>query len=121
MLDEIRKIESLIDEGKRYVQTRIDEMKLSAADKSARLLSLTVSVFLTAAVFFLFFVLISVALALFVGDWLGSKGLGSLIVSVFSLLAALWIWSKRERWIRRPIRNALLRVLFEEEKKDERS
>jgi hypothetical protein len=119
MLDEIRKIESLIDEGKRYVQTRIDEMKLSAADKSARILSLAVSVFLTAAVFFLFFVLIAVALALFVGDWLGSRGLGFLIVAVISLLAAFWIWVMRERWIRRPIRNALLRVLFEEENKHE--
>ena len=118
MLDEIRKIESLIDEGKRYVQTRIDEMKLAAADKSARILSLTVSVFLTAAVFFLFFVLITVALAFFVGDWLGSRGLGFLIVSGLTLLSAIWIWSLRERWIRRPIRNALLRVLFEEEKKD---
>jgi O-antigen/teichoic acid export membrane protein len=101
------------------VQTRIDEMKLSAADKSARILSLTVSVFLTAAVFFLFFVLIAVALALFVGDWLGSRGLGFLIVAVISLLAAFWIWVMRERWIRRPIRNALLRVLFEEENKHE--
>lgn len=119
MLDEIRKIESLLEEGKQYMQTRLDELKLSAADKSARLLSLTVSVFLTAAVFFLFFVLIAVALALFVGDWLGSRGLGFLIVSVLSLLAALWIWSMRERWIRRPIRNALLRVLFEEDKKHE--
>jgi hypothetical protein len=121
MLDEIGKIESLIDEGKRYVQTRLDEMKLSAADKSARLLSLTVSVFLTAAVFFLFFVLISVALAFFIGDWLGSRPIGFLIVAGIGLLGALWIWSMRETWIRRPIRNALLRVLFEEEKKHEES
>jgi hypothetical protein len=40
-------------------------------------------------------------------------------VAVLSLLAALWIWVMRERWIRRPIRNALLRVLFEEENKHE--
>lgn len=117
MFDEIRKVESLIDEGKRYVQTRIDELKLAAADKSSRLLSLTVAVFLTAGVFFLFFVLLTVALAFFVGDWLGSRGLGFMIVAGVVLLFALWIWSKRERWIRRPIRNALLRVLFDEEKK----
>ena len=117
MFDEIRKVESLIDEGKRYVQTRIDELKLTAADKSSRLLSLTVAVFLTAAVFFLFFVLFAVALAFFLGDWLGSRGLGFMIIAGLTLLFALWIWGKRERWIRRPIRNALLRVLFEDEKK----
>lgn len=117
MFDEIKKVESLIDEGKRYVQTRIDELKLAAADKSSRLLSLTVAIFLTAAVFFLFFVLITIALAFFVGDWLGSRGSGFLIVSALALLGALWIWVKRERWIRRPIRNALLHVLFDEEKK----
>jgi hypothetical protein len=119
MLDEIRKIESLIEDGKQYVQTRLDEMKLAAADKSSRLLSLTVSVFLTAAVFFLFFVLIAVAGALFLGDWLGSRSLGFLIVAGLVLLATLWIWYKREYWIRRPIRKALLRVLFDEEKKDD--
>ncbi len=117
MFDEIKKVESLIDEGKRYVQTRIDELKLAAADKSSRLLSLTVAIFLTAAVFFLFFVLLATASAFFVGDLLGSRGLGFLIVSGVVLLSALWIWSKREKWIRRPIRNALLRVLFDEEKK----
>jgi len=75
MFDELRKIESLIEEGKQYLQTRVDQLKLSAADKSARLLSLTVSVFLTAAVFFLFFVLIAVPVLFFwgigwvVGDW----------------------------------------------------
>jgi hypothetical protein len=116
MLDEIRKIESLIEDGKQYVQTRIDEMKLTAADKSSRLLSLTVSVFLTVAVFFLFFVLIAVAAALFLGNWLGSLGLGFLIVAGLVLLATAWIWFKREHWIRRPIRKALLRVLFDEEK-----
>ena len=117
MFDEIRKVESLIDEGKRYVQTRIDELKLAAADKSSRLLSLTVAIFLTATVFFLFFVLFAVALAFFVGDWLGSRGLGFLIIAGSTLLFAGWVWVKRERWIRRPIRNALLRVLFEDEKK----
>ena len=121
MLDEIRKIESLIEDGKQYVQTRIDEMKLVAADKSSRLLSLTVSIFLTAAVFFLFFVLIAVAVALFIGDWLGSRGLGFLLVSGLVLLTSLWIWIKRERWIRRPIRKALLRVLFDDEEHTNRS
>lgn len=119
MFDELRKIESLIDEGKQYLQTRLDQLKLSAADKSARLLSLTVSVFLTAAVFFLVFVLIAVAGAFFLGDWLGSRGLGFLLMALLTLLLAGWVWSRRERWIRRPIRNALLRVLFEEEKKHE--
>ena len=119
MFDEIRKIESLIDEGKQYLQTRIDQLKLSAADKSARLLSLAVSVFLTAAVFFLFFVLLAVSAALFIGDWLGSPAWGFLFVAFVSLLLAVWVWSRREKWIRRPIRNALLRVLFEEEKKHE--
>ena len=117
MFDEIRKVESLIDEGKRYVQTRIDELKLVAADKSSRLLSLTVAIFLTAAVFFLFFVLLTISLAFFIGDILGSRALGFVLVSVVVLLCALWIWICREKWIRRPIRNALLRVLFDEEKK----
>lgn len=119
MFEEIRKIESLIDEGKQYLQTRLDQLKLSAADKSARLLSLAVSVFLTAGVFFLFFVLLAVSAALFVGDWLGSRGLGFLFISFLSLLLAVWVWSRREKWIRRPIRNALLRILFDEEKKHE--
>ena len=121
MFEEIRKIESLIEDGKEYVQTRIDEIKLAAADKSSRVLSLTVSVFLTAAVFFLFFVMISVAAALFLGDWLGSRGLGFLIVAGLVLLATLWIWFKREHWIRRPIRKALLRVLFDEEEHHDKS
>jgi hypothetical protein len=42
-----------------------------------------------------------------------------LIVAGLVLLATLWIWYKREYWIRRPIRKALLRVLFDEEKKDD--
>jgi len=66
-------------------------------------------------VFFLFILLASVAAAIAVGQWLDSMWLGFLIVAGLVLLLGLVLWLAKDRLLRIPIMNALLKIFFEKE------
>lgn len=106
------KIEELADNVKEYVNTRIESAKLSIAEKSSAVIA-NVLAGMVLAVFFLFFIIFgSTALALGLGDWIGSTWAGFLIVAGLYLLGGIVAWTAREKIIRLPIMNALIKRLF---------
>lgn len=119
MSDEFKKAESLLEQLKAYVNTRVSQAKLSVAEKASRLAATMIAMLVCALVFFLFLVLVCVAGAIAIGQWLGSIWLGFLIMGGLVLLVMLLIWLMRERLLRIPIMNALIEALFEKEDDDE--
>ena len=115
MKEEFRKIEETVDHLKRYVNTKISQVKLGAAEKTSDILSVLIARALVAIVFFFFVLLASEALAYGLGEYLGKNWLGFLIVAAFYLLAGVIIWKTRERTLRIPIMNSLIRRLFTKE------
>jgi len=118
--EQSKKIADLADNLKAYVQTRIEQAKLSIADKVSRLIA---DILAVAIVFFIasFFILLaSMALAFALGRWMNDTALGFAIVSLLYLLLGIFVWTKRDRLLRIPILNALIGSLFskEEDKKD---
>ena len=120
MSEEFNKFESLAEQLKAYVNTRVSQVKLSLAEKLSNLAATMIAMLLSALVFFLFLTLFCVAAALLIGQWLGSLWLGFLIVSGFVLLTGLIIWLAKDRLFRIPIMNALIEALFENEEDDEK-
>ena len=120
MSAEFNKFESLAEQLKAYVNTRVAQVKLSVAEKLSNVAATVIAMLLAALVFFLFLTLFSVAMALLIGEWLGSLWLGFLIVSGFVLLTGLIIWLAKDRLFRIPIMNALIEALFENEEDDEK-
>lgn len=120
MSEEFNKFESLADQLKAYVNTRVSQAKLSIAEKVSNLAAVLIAMLMSALVFFLFLTLLCVAVALLIGQWLGSAWLGFLIVAGVVLLLGLILWLVKDRLFRIPIMNALIEAMFENEEEDEK-
>jgi len=108
------KIEELADNIKQYVNTRIDAAKLTAAEKSSAIIANSIAGFIVAAVFMFFIVFASIALSFLLGDWMGKTWAGFLIVAGLYLVIGIIVWTAREKIIRLPIMNAIIKQLFGE-------
>ena len=113
------KIEELAGNIKKYVNTRIDAAKLSAAEKSSAMISNLIAGLFVAGVFLLFIIFASIALALLVGIWIGKIWAGFLVVAGLYMLLGLVVWTAREKIIRLPIMNALIKQFFGEEDEED--
>lgn len=120
MSEDFKKVESLVNELKEYVNTRVAQTKLSVAEKLSGIVAYMISILMAALVFFLFLVLISVAAAIVIGQWLDNTWLGFIIVACLCLLLGLILWLAKDKLVRKPIMNALIKVLFENDSDDEK-
>jgi hypothetical protein len=114
MSEELNRIEALVEKLKNYLNTRLAELKLSTAEKTARVLSIMIAVLLAALMFFLFLTIVMIGVALLIGEWLNNYWLGFFITAGIILICATIGWQTRDRWLRIPIMNLLLAVFFNE-------
>ncbi len=106
------KAEELADTIKEYVNTRIESVKLNVAEKSSVVIANVLAGMVLAVVFLFFIIFASTALAFGLGEWIGRTWAGFLIVGCLYLLAGIVVWYAREKIIRMPIMNALIKQLF---------
>jgi uncharacterized membrane protein YdbT with pleckstrin-like domain len=107
--------EGLVGQIGEYVEIRMEEVKLDVMDKSSTVMASVIS---RALVFFLivFVVLFaSTAVAFVLGEIWGRIWLGFLVVSGLYVVLALLAWGTKERTIRIPIFNSLLKHLTKED------
>ena len=117
--EEFRKAEEMAEHVKDYVNTRIDQVKLSMAEKVSKVMAALIAGMFVVVLFFLFVVFGSIAAAYAIGLWLGKMWLGFLIIAVFYLLVGIITWLAKERLLRIPIMNAIIRQLFHSEDNEE--
>jgi ABC-type multidrug transport system permease subunit len=120
MSEDFKKVESLVNDLKEYVNIRVAQAKLSIAEKLSRILAYMVSILMAALVFFLFLVLVSIAAAIAIGQWLENIWLGFIIVACLCLLLGLLLWVAKDKLVRKPIMNAFIKVLFENDSDNEK-
>ena len=119
MSEEFKKIESLVERLKEYVNTRVALAKLSVAEKISKVAALMISLLMSALIFFLFLVLASMAGAIAIGQQLNNMWLGFLIMAGIILFTGILLWTLKDKLIRLPIMNMLVKALFDKEKEDE--
>ena len=107
------KIEELASHTKDYIKAQIDLAKLTAAEKISLLLSGIISGIIAAFFFILVIVFGSVAAAYALSAWIGAGYAGFLIVAAFYLVVGMVLWLTRDRLIRIPIMNSIIRQLFQ--------
>jgi Zn-dependent protease with chaperone function len=112
--------ETFVDQVKEYVNTRLAQLKLSFAEKTSKVMAVMIAVVLSALVFFLFLLLICIAGAIVIGQWLENSWLGFVIVAGIVLIAGFILWIFKDSLIRKPIMNVLIKTMFdkEEDEKD---
>ncbi len=113
--------EELAGNIKAYVNARIDEVKFDVAEKTSNLLSNLIAGLIVSIIFLFFILFASVALSICLGEWMGHRWAGYLCVALFYFVMGMVVWMSREKLIRLPIMNSLIRQLFkrDEENKEQ--
>jgi putative superfamily III holin-X len=120
MAEDFNNADGFVDQVKEYVNIRLSQLKLLFAEKTSKVMAVIIAVVLSALVFFLFFVLICIAGAIAIGQWLESFWLGFLIVAGIVLLAGFILWMSKDSLIRKPIMNALIKIMFDDKDENEK-
>ena len=100
---------------KDYINTRLDILKLSVAEKGSMILAMIISRVLIGLFFSMALLFGSFAGAYALSDWLGPRYIGFLIVAAFYVIIGIILWLNHEKLIRVPIMNGIIRQLFKNE------
>ena len=115
MEDKTTPVEDLIEKAQTYFKTSVQLIKLKATDKLAEIISNLASGFIIVIILALFFVNLNIAIALLIGDLLGKPWMGFILVSLIYAIIGFIIYLFRNKWIKRPICNSLIKELISEE------
>lgn len=112
-------IDEVKNEFEDYVDKRISLLKLHLVEELSRFTAgFAVKLGILYLLFFVFMFL-SLAAAFFLGDLLGSNGLGFTLVAGFYLLLAVIFWLSRRIWVEKPIIQAFIKIFFPKFEDDE--
>jgi hypothetical protein len=113
MEDQANLIESLIEKGEQYGKTSLELLKLKTLDKSADVTSTLVSWLIVVIFAVLFFLILNIGVALWLGDLLGKSYYGFFVVSGFYAVLALVFWIFRKQLIKKPINESIITQVLE--------
>jgi ABC-type multidrug transport system permease subunit len=102
----------LFEKAGDYVETRLDLMKMQAADKSADIISSLISKLIVLLILSIFFIIVNIGIALLAGEWLGKTYYGFFAVAAFYLIVGLIFHLMRHKWIKDPIGDKIVAKFF---------
>lgn len=105
--------ESLIEKGEQYGKTTIELLKLKTLDKSADVVSNLVSWLIVVIFAVLFFLILNIGVALWIGELLGKSYYGFFVVSGFYALLALVFGIFRKQLIKMPVNETIINQVLE--------
>jgi len=112
MEDQKTDIDILLSDAGDFIETRTRLWKYkgieSLADVSGELVSGLAMIVITSFVIITF----SIGFALLIGEWLGKYFYGFFIMGGFYGLVALLIYARREKWLKDPFSNMLIRKIL---------
>lgn len=112
-------IDEVKNEFEDYVDKRISLLKLHLVEELSRFTAgFAVKLGILYLLFFVFMFL-SLAAAFFLGDLLGSNGLGFTLVAGFYLLMVVIFWLSRRIWVEKPVIQAFIKIFFPKFEDDE--
>jgi len=106
-------IESLIEKGEQYGKTTLELLKLKTLDKSADVVSNLVSWLIVFIFAVLFFLILNIGVALWLGELLGKSYYGFFVVSGFYALLALIFGIFRKQIVKNPVNNSIITQVLE--------
>lgn len=106
-------IEELIKRSEQYGKTTLELVKLKTLDKSSDVISNLVSWIVIAVLAVLFFLILNIGIALWLGEIMGKSYLGFFVVSGFYALLALIFGIFRKQLIKDPLNNSIIEQVLE--------
>ena len=102
-------IESLIERGGDYLETRLELLKLQAVGKASEATSGLISGVIVFSLLALCFLILNIGIALLLGDVLGRSYYGFFVLSGFYLVTGLIFYAMRHKWIKEPVANNMIK------------
>lgn len=101
-------IEALIEKGEQYGKTTLELLKLKTLEKSSDVVSDLASWIIIVIFVSLFFLVLNIGVALWIGDLLGKSYQGFFIIAGFYALLALLFSVFRKQLIKNPVNNSIV-------------
>jgi hypothetical protein len=115
-MEEKNKLEKMFTDIKEYAETRLDIVVLDAQDKATHVISSIASAAIMGTLGLLILMFLSIGAAWSLGEYLESPSIGFFSVAGFYLLVALILFLNREKWIKLPIINSIIKkITFHED------
>ena len=111
-MEEFKKVEHLVEHLKEYLDTRISVVKLEIAERVSRVIAWAIAAVFIFFVLLIVIVFLGLSAAHAVGDALGRPFLGYLVIGALYLLVAYVVWWRKEKLLRIPLMNAIIRQMF---------
>lgn len=114
-----KKLVSLIDDLKEYVNLKIQLLKLTVAEKAAHAMASLIATIVLILLAFVVLLFGSLAVAFLLGECLNSYAAGFGIVAGFYLLIALIILLTKKKIIEKPLMDKFISLLLKKHSEDE--
>lgn len=110
-MEGLNKVEQILSNVKEYAETRFDLVAINTQDKVSDVLSSIASVVVVSilSLFIVFFG--SVGVAWWIGQLAHNPSIGFFSVAGFYLLVTIIVYVNRDKWIKLPIINSLLKKI----------
>lgn len=109
-------IDILLSDAGDYIETRASLWKLKTVDTLSDSVSEIASGLGIISIVGLFVLIMSIGIALLIGDWLGKNFYGFFIIGGLYGIAGLVCYAFRDRWLKEPVGNMLVRKLLKHKK-----
>ncbi|MCW3072508.1 MAG: hypothetical protein JWO44_2398 [Bacteroidetes bacterium] len=110
-MEETNKLEKMFTDIKDYAETRLDIVVLNTQDKATNVISSMASAVILGTLGLFILLFLSVGAAWSLGEYLHSPSIGFFSIAGFYLLVALVLFLNRDKWIKMPIINAILKKI----------
>lgn len=110
-MEEKNKIEKFLKDIKEYAEVRFDLVSLNVQDKFSDIVSSLVSIIILSVMALLILLFAGIGAAIWLGEYFNNGWIGFFCITGFYLLLALLILFNREKWIKFPVMNSLIKKI----------
>ncbi len=107
-------LKSLLDSTEDYVKTSVELLKLKAFDKGANKVAEVVSRAVAFFALFMFVLMLSIGVSLWLGSLLGNPFYGFLIVAGFYALLGLVLFFVTHNWLKKMVADNIVKQAFKD-------
>ncbi|CAH8281676.1 hypothetical protein EV196_104133 [Mariniflexile fucanivorans] len=113
-----KSVDLLYEKAKNYTETSAKLLALKAVDKTADVLSSTISIVLLFLLFVMFTLFVNIGLGFYIGSLLGAYYLGFFIVSGIYFVLGIVLYAFRNQIVKMPATNLIITKLLKSKNSD---
>lgn len=111
-MDKEVNIDALFEKTTDYLENKVELIKLQAIDKSTDVVSGFSSKLILSTLIIFFLTLLNIGAALWIGDELGKTYYGFFVMAGFYLLVGLVFYAFRDKWLKEPLSNYMIKNIL---------